>query len=76
MALHYYCRHCHASLGTIQEQAVDSVQLGFAQLNDQERKEMIVYASSGDIHVNAICEDCHESLQKNPDLHENDYIIH
>ena len=42
-------------------------QLGFNQLNDEERQEMIVYDSTGDIHVKAICEDCHESLQRNPD---------
>jgi hypothetical protein len=37
---------------------------------------MIVYDSEGDMHVRAICEDCHESLQRNPELYENDYIIH
>lgn len=76
MALHYYCRHCGMKLGTIEQKTLQAEQLGFNQLNDEERQEMIVYDSAGNIHVKAICEDCYESLQKNPELYENDYIIH
>ncbi|MDQ0220897.1 anti-sigma-F factor Fin family protein [Peribacillus cavernae] len=76
MALHYYCRHCGTKIGTLQEQMLATEQLGFNQLTNEDRQEMIVYDSAGDIRVKAICEDCQESLQKNPDLHQNDYIIH
>ncbi|MFD0051768.1 anti-sigma-F factor Fin [Actinomycetes bacterium NPDC127524] len=76
MALHYNCRHCGMKLGSIHQQVLDIEQLGFDKLNDEERQEMIVYDSSGDIYVKSICADCQESLQKNPGLHQNDYIIH
>ncbi|AZV40801.1 MULTISPECIES: anti-sigma-F factor Fin family protein [Peribacillus] len=76
MALHYHCRHCGIKLGTIEEQQIQAAQLGFNQLSDEERQEMIVYDSSGNIQVKSICEDCYESLQRNPELYQNDYIIH
>ncbi|MDQ7861231.1 anti-sigma-F factor Fin family protein [Peribacillus frigoritolerans] len=76
MALHYRCRHCGTKLGSIEAHSLSTEQLGFNQLTNEERQEMIVYDSEGDMHVRAICEDCHESLQRNPDLYENDYIIH
>jgi hypothetical protein len=76
MALHYYCKHCSMKLGTIEENMIETEQLGFNQLTNEERQDMIQYDSMGDIQVKSICEDCHESLQKNPDLHQNDYIIH
>jgi hypothetical protein len=76
MALHYHCRHCGTKIGTLQEQMLNTDQLGFNQLNIEDRQEMITYDSAGEIHVKAICEDCQESLQKNPDLHQHDYIIH
>lgn len=76
MALHYYCHHCGIKIGTIQQEMLQSEQLGFNQLNDEERQEMIVYDNSGDIHVKSICEDCYEALQKNPNLYQHDYIIH
>lgn len=75
MALHYFCRHCGTKLGTLEKQELHTEQLGFHQLTEDDRQEMIQYDSAGDIHVKAICEDCHESLQRNPDLHQNDYII-
>lgn len=76
MALHYHCRHCRTKLGTIESTLIGSEQLGFHLLNEEERQEMIAYDSTGDIQVKAICEDCYESLQKNPGLYESDYIIH
>ncbi|RFU62646.1 anti-sigma-F factor Fin family protein [Peribacillus glennii] len=75
MALHYYCRHCSTKLGTIREQKLDTEQLGFHQLTNEERQDMISYDSAGDIHVKAICEDCQESFLRNPDLHQHDFII-
>jgi hypothetical protein len=31
---------------------------------------MIHYDEVGDMHVRAICEDCHDALMKNPQFHE------
>lgn len=75
MALHYFCRHCGTKIGTLEDLKLHTERLGFHQLTNEDRQEMIQYDSAGDIHVKAICEDCHESLQRNPDLHQNDYII-
>jgi hypothetical protein len=75
MAIHYRCRHCGVNVGKIEEQNVDSQKLGFHQLDHSERTEMIQYDESGDMHVNTICEDCHEALDRNPQFHENTTFI-
>lgn len=75
MAIHYRCRHCGVEIGTIEDSAVNSEQLGFHLLNDEERQEMITYDYQGNLQVKAICEDCHESLQRNPDYHQHDFLI-
>lgn len=74
MAIHYQCRHCKTKLGEIKHQ-VDSGSLGFDQLTSEERTDMVTYHSSGDIQVDAICEDCHEALMRNPNLYELDNVI-
>lgn len=76
MALKYQCRHCGIQLGTINNMSVDSERLGLSKLTDEERMEIITYDTSGDIHIKTICEDCHESLERNPDYYQNDYLIH
>lgn len=76
MALKYQCRHCGIELGTINHMSVDSERLGLSKLTDEERMDMISYETSGDIHIKTICEDCHESLERNPDYYQNDYLIH
>jgi len=63
-------------MGTIDNIAMDSERLGLSELTDEERMEMVSYDSSGDIHIKAICEDCHESLKRNPDYYQYDYLIH
>ena len=37
---------------------------------------MVTYDSNGDIQIKSICEDCQESLKRNPDYYQNDFIIH
>lgn len=76
MAIHYHCRYCGTNVGSIEQNHVNSEELGFHKLSDDERQDMISYDSTGDVHVKCICEDCHETLNKNPDYYENDYIIH
>lgn len=75
MAVHYRCRHCGINVGKIDEQNLDSQKLGFHQLDHSERTEMIQYDESGDMHVNTICEDCQEALDRNPQFHENHTFI-
>lgn len=76
MALFYHCRHCGTKIGKLDDISLHSEKLGFHKLTDQERMELISYDSSGDIHVTSICEDCQESLERNPAFYENDYLIH
>ena len=75
MMISYFCRHCSAQLGTIEDVSVHSEQLGLHKLTEEERQEMVIYESDGNIHIKAICEDCHEALSRNPELHQYDYLI-
>jgi hypothetical protein len=76
VAIHYNCRHCGQKLGSLENVSLHSEQLGLHKLNLEERNEMVQYHSSGDIYVQSICEDCQESLERNPDYHQYDYLIH
>lgn len=76
MAIHYYCRHCGMKMGTINQLSIYTEKLGLHKLNDQERQDMIHYDPNGDINITSICEDCQESLERNPDYHQYDFLIH
>lgn len=76
MAIHYTCRHCGSNIGSIDMLSADSVKLGLNKLNGEERAQMVSYGQNGDIQIKSICEDCQESFEKNPDLHQYDYLIH
>jgi hypothetical protein len=76
VAIHYYCRHCKTKIGTLDADKADAKRLGFHLLTEEERMEMIRYDPSGNVIVRCICEDCQESLQRNPNFYANDYIIH
>lgn len=76
MAIHYFCRHCGTNMGSIEDLSIHSNQIGLNTLSNQERQEMISYESNGNIHIKSICEDCQEALERNPDLHGYDYLIH
>lgn len=75
MTIHYWCRHCGIDVGKIEHKQVESESLGFHQLDQNERTEMINYDEVGNIHVNTICEDCQEALERNPQFHENQTFI-
>ncbi|WP_141434183.1 anti-sigma-F factor Fin family protein [Bacillus sp. 03113] len=76
MAIYYHCRHCGVKIGMIDSSYVEIERLGFHKLSDEERKDMISYDGSGNIYIKSICENCQESLQKNPEYYQNDYFIH
>ncbi|RLQ91684.1 anti-sigma-F factor Fin family protein [Falsibacillus albus] len=75
MAIHYICRHCGTRIGSLNKLSVHTEQLGLHKLSDIERQEMVSYEDSGDIQITSICEDCQEALERNPGLHEYDYLI-
>ncbi|AGK51835.1 anti-sigma-F factor Fin family protein [Bacillus sp. 1NLA3E] len=76
MAIYYHCRHCGVNIGSIDKVSVHSEELGLHKLSDEERQEMVSYDQQGDIHITSICEDCQEYLQRNPDYHQYDFLIH
>lgn len=76
LSIHYQCRHCGVKLGTLEVDSIDTERLGLNKLTDEERQDMVSYQSSGDIHIKSICEDCHESFDKNPEYYQNDFLIH
>lgn len=49
--------------------------LGFDQLTNEEKQEMIAYHDNGDIQVQTICESCEETLGQHPQYHELDFFI-
>jgi hypothetical protein len=75
VAIHYNCRHCGHSVGTVDAKSIYTEQLGFHILTGEERQEMIAYQQNGDIHVKTICEDCQEALERNPAWHETESFI-
>lgn len=76
MAIKYHCRHCGVQIGTIDNISIQSERLGIDKLTDEERIDMVSYDSSGDVNIKSICEDCQESLLRNPEYYQNDYLIH
>lgn len=76
MAIHYHCRHCGVKIGSIDNVSIHSEQLGLHKLSDEERQDMVSYNQQGEINIISICEDCHEYLQRNPDHHQYDFLIH
>lgn len=76
MAIHYHCRHCGVKIGSLEKMSVHSEQLGLHKLSDEERQDMVSYDQQGDIQITSICEDCQEHLNRNPDYHQYDFLIH
>ncbi|ADU28345.1 anti-sigma-F factor Fin family protein [Evansella cellulosilytica] len=76
MAIHYYCRHCSKNVGTLSDWQANDEQLGFNQLTNEEKQEMIECNSQGHLQVKVICEDCEKTLQENPDYHAQESFIH
>ncbi|WP_174734819.1 anti-sigma-F factor Fin family protein [Mesobacillus harenae] len=76
MAINYFCRHCGTKMGSLDSMSVHTESLGLHKLTDEERQTMVSYENTGDVHIKSICEDCQESLERNPDYHQYDYLIH
>lgn len=76
MAIHYHCRHCGSQMGSIEQKSIHTEALGLHKLNEEERQEMVTYDSNGEVHITSICEDCQEALERTPDYHQYDFLIH
>ena len=75
MSIVYKCRHCGNTIGKLEQQTLSTSRLGFDQLSIEDKKDMIHYQSNGDVHIQAICENCEESLGHHPQYHELDFFI-
>ncbi|GAA0609062.1 anti-sigma-F factor Fin [Virgibacillus siamensis] len=75
MAIVYTCKHCGNTIGRLDQRTVDSTMLGLDQLSSEDKQEMVHYQRNGDIHIQAICENCEDSLDSNPQYHELDFFI-
>ncbi len=75
MDIHYVCRHCGAEIGRLSQINHTADELGFQQLTEEERQAMVHYHHDGTIEVKAICEDCHEAMERTPSFHELDTFI-
>jgi hypothetical protein len=76
VAIHYHCRHCGTNIGSIENTSIHSETLGLHKLTNLERQEMVAYDPSGNVHITSICEDCQEALERNPEYHQYDFLIH
>lgn len=75
MAIIYKCAHCHQKIGKLENQVMDTAMLGFDQLTEKEKREMIQYRDDGNIYVQTICESCEQTLGEHPEYHELDFFI-
>lgn len=75
MSIVYKCRHCGQVIGELSKKYDQVISLGWDQLSDEDKQEMIQYQDNGDIHVQAICEGCEDSLHHHPHYHELDFFI-
>ncbi|WP_018924730.1 anti-sigma-F factor Fin [Salsuginibacillus kocurii] len=76
MTVQYVCRHCQSEIGNVLKEQVTDHDLGFTQLTEDEKQQMIQNEQDGAKKVQVICEHCYEAQQRNPALHELDYWIH
>lgn len=76
LTIHYHCRHCGVEIGRLEKMSVHAESLGLHKLTGEERQDMISYDNSGNIHIKSICEDCQEVLERNPDYHQYDFLLH
>lgn len=76
MAVIYKCRHCKQEIGELSEEVVDTYQLGLHELTEEEQLEMVRFQEDGNMQIQTICESCQDTLESNPQYHEQDYFIH
>ncbi|MFS0725074.1 anti-sigma-F factor Fin [Paenibacillus sp. 1P07SE] len=68
MAVHYICRHCKTSIGSLAGEMISEARLGFHFLTPEERNDIIAYNPNGDVTVKVVCDYCSEAIDANPEL--------
>ncbi|HLS59818.1 MAG TPA: anti-sigma-F factor Fin family protein [Virgibacillus sp.] len=75
MSIVYKCKHCGHVIGQLNQHVLHTSILGWDQLTNEDKMNMIHYQKNGDVHIQAICENCEESLGQHPQYHELDFFI-
>ncbi|GIP45823.1 hypothetical protein J45TS6_42820 [Paenibacillus sp. J45TS6] len=68
MQIHYVCRHCRSSIGSIEADLTTEVRLGLHFLTPSERQDIIAYNSKGEQIVSITCSYCTEAIMDHPEL--------
>ncbi|MBB6451531.1 hypothetical protein HNR44_003544 [Geomicrobium halophilum] len=63
-------------MGTISTTEAKNRDLGFGLLSKQDEEEMMHVDQAGHVHVDILCDACHEATALNPELHEQTRWIH
>ncbi|GAK04871.1 Fin protein [Geomicrobium sp. JCM 19037] len=69
MVVYYRCRQCLKEMGKVSSEKATHYNLGFDALTEEEQAEMISADQDGHVHVELLCEHCHQMTANNPDLH-------
>lgn len=75
LSIIYKCNYCGIDVGRLEQQVIDTSILGWDKLSNEDKKEMIRYQSTGDVHILTICESCEETLGLHPEYHELENFI-
>src|SRR5690606_19222492 len=74
--IHYRCKHCYTTIAELSHDRLNLEQLGFNQLTDEEKREMIYYHHPNEADVFVICESCESALYHYPNYRELEFFIH
>jgi len=69
MNIVYYCKHCKAYMGALNDAQTSPEALGFTTLTSVERADLIDYvAGDNTAYVKTVCEYCESALAEHLDL--------
>lgn len=63
----YVCRFCSSSLGKLNNSVYSEEELGLDQLTAEEREDIIIHDTNGQMQVRVVCENCEQILNHYPE---------
>ncbi|WP_037465057.1 anti-sigma-F factor Fin [Shimazuella kribbensis] len=63
----YVCRFCQSSLGKLNDSVYSEAELGLDQLTTEEREDIIIHDTNGQMQVRVVCENCERILNHYPE---------
>lgn len=76
MLIHYRCKYCRTTIAELHHDQVNFEKLGFNQLTEEQKNELIKYHHEGEADIFVICESCESALYQHPNYRELTYFIH